>query len=588
MTPAQPPVDRAEAARAFARPAAARAAAALAGVAVALPTLVASSTPPVTTFYPQATALGAWGLAVAVWAAWRVRAAPAEGEWGVAWPLLAVLGVVAGAALLAGATGALPVSLAGPPALAAVAAAVVLVAGAAAAHDAAVRDGFLAGLVVAGAFGAVAAVVQVFVPAWADGTWLARTPLPGRAVGNLRQPNHLATLLLWAVVAVVPLVERGRLPRGAGVAAVVLAVVAVELSGSRTGALGTVALALWGVLDRRLGRFARALLVAAPLVYALAWAGFALAGHFGLAPVGAATRGLEGDLSSSRLAIWSNALALVAMHPWTGVGFGRFNFAWTLTPFPDRPTAFFDHAHLLPLHFAVELGLPLAALLTALLALALWRAVRAAFARGDVAARALAVMLLLVGAHSLLEYPLWYLHFLLPTAWAFGLCLAATRPAAAASRRRAAWLAAGGAAMVLAAFVAAADYRRVARIFVPSTPAAPLAQRIADGQRSPLFAHHADYAAATTGEPQPALQPAAQRAAHHLLDARLMMAWARIRAAGGELDHARHLAQRLREFRPPAARAFFAPCDEVPAPEPLPFQCQPPQRPLRWQDFEGR
>ena len=33
------------------------------------------------------------------------------------------------------------------------------------------------------------------------------------------------------------------------------------------------------------------------------------------------------------------------------------------------------------------------------------------------------VLSLLVGVHSLLEYPLWYAYFLLPTVFALGLCL---------------------------------------------------------------------------------------------------------------------------------------------------------------------
>ena len=49
------------------------------------------------------------------------------------------------------------------------------------------------------------------------------------------------------------------------------------------------------------------------------------------------------------------------------------------------------------------------------------------------AARAF-MMVLMMALHSQLEYPLWYAYFLLPTALAFGLCLAARR----ATRRRAA------------------------------------------------------------------------------------------------------------------------------------------------------
>jgi hypothetical protein len=38
------------------------------------------------------------------------------------------------------------------------------------------------------------------------------------------------------------------------------------------------------------------------------------------------------------------------------VGYGEFNLAWTLTPFPGRPIAFFDHTHNLPLQLAGGAG----------------------------------------------------------------------------------------------------------------------------------------------------------------------------------------------------------------------------------------
>jgi hypothetical protein len=54
--------------------------------------------------------------------------------------------------------------------------------------------------------------------------------------------------------------------------------------------------------------------------------------------------------------------------------------------------------------------------------------------------------------------------------------------------------------LVLATTLALWDYMRVAIIFAPPANAAPLDKRIADGRKSILFAHHADYAAATVVE----------------------------------------------------------------------------------------
>ncbi len=143
--------------------------------------------------------------------------------------------------------------------------------------------------------------------------------------------------------------------------------------------------------------------------------------------------------------------------------------------------------------------------------------------------------------------------------------------------------------MVVATVVLLADYHRVVVIFSPPAAAAPLEDRIAAGQRSWFFAHHADYAAATTTERPADALPAFARASHHLLDTRLMIAWAQALAQSGrsgDLDRARHLAARLREFRNPAADDFFAPCaDPALATSAAPFQCQAPERVYGWRDF---
>ena len=131
-----------------------------------------------------------------------------------------------------------------------------------------------------------------------------------------------------------------------------------------------------------------------------------------------------------------------------------------------------------------------------------------------------------------------------------------------------------------------ADYLRVVAIFAPASTAAPLLERIADGRQSVLFGHHADYAAATTVEHPSQVLPSFRRAPHYLLDARLMMAWAKALAESGDLDRARWVAARLKEFRNEQAAEFFAECDEPrEAGETPPFQCQAPTREFRYEDF---
>jgi Virulence factor membrane-bound polymerase, C-terminal len=261
-----------------------------------------------------------------------------------------------------------------------------------------------------------------------------------------------------------------------------------------------------------------------------------------------------------------------------------------MTPFVNRPTAFFDHTHNLPLQLLVELGVPLALAVMALLAVALWQGWRRAGAAADdgmaICSRAALVLVLLTGLHSLVEYPLWYAYFLLPTALAWGLVLGL--PAAGQDAPAAAWRlpslsgAVFGALMAAAGVLAVLDYQRVVVIYAPTDGSGSLATRIARGQLSPLFAHQADYAAATNTVPPASQALGLARSIHALLDTRLMMAWSRQLAASGHTDEARWVAQRLRDFRNPDAAEFFAPCVAGVPPASLPFQCQAPQQAHGW------
>jgi len=470
-----------------------------------------------------------------------------------------------------------------------------------------------AALLVAACVGSFTGLLQVFAPNVVATDWIAAPTTPGRATGNLRQPNHLATVLLWGVVAAAWLHEEvSRRPaillRGLAGATLGLLLLGLVLTASRTGAAGVLVLAAWGLLDRRLSRTARVALVVSPLVYAAIWWIVDAAVTTGGSTFAGTQRLTQEGLSTSRWAIWANTLELIRMHPWTGVGVGEFNFAWTLTEFSTpRPLEFFDHSHNLVLQLWVELGLPLGSLVLALLGYALWRAFRAPAyapdARTALTQRCAFMIVLLALMHSMLEYPLWYAHFLFPVAFFWGVCLARPQPAVPAgvapahvdgagaptpsSRTRRSWgTLATGAALMAGGVLMLVDYLRVVPIYDPPAQAAPLRERIAHGQRSWFFAHHADYALVTTyQEPLRTLEDF-ERPTHHLLDARLMQAWAEALAAAGEVDRARWVARRLAEFRRPTSHAFFAPC-KAPAADGAsrPFQCEAPTRRYTFEDF---
>ena len=564
-------------------------------VALAAPTLLAYNMAPSATLLNQLLAVAGWGGVV--WCAGEARQAP-WARWRSVLALPAALVLVLMALGWSWSSG-LPSSLA-LQTLLLVSLALLLSyvswRGRMAEADDGTGEGaaFASAMLLAGLLSAAVAMVQVFAPGWADGHFIVRSGLPGRAVGNLRQPNHLSTLLLWALIAWVPLAHSGRwfgrLLQGwawGGLGTVL--VLAVVLTASRTGTVGILLIAAWGLVDKRLSRRVRVSMLAAPLVYLLCWALMASWAHSTANTFGGEMRLSEGDLSASRFGIWSNTLALIRANPWTGVGLGEFNLAWTLSPFPGRPVAFFDHSHNLPLQLAVELGLPLAA---AILALLLWALVQAAVrswrlqGQAGAASRAAFMMVLMIGVHSLLEYPLWYAYFLLPTAWAWGLALREPDEAVESTAAASPWLQAMGLVMVLGAGWAHYDYNKVTAIFSTGDGNQSLQERIEDGRGSVLFEHHADYANVTAVDLPSLVMPSFRTTTHSLLDTRLMIAWARALNDTGERDKARYLADRLREFRNPDAKDFFAACDAPSAASgERPFQCSPAQQPHDWREF---
>ena len=560
---------------------------------VTLAPLVAYNQTPSATLYNQLLAFGGLGLAVAG-LAWSGSLRPGWRVDGVSLGLLLMTAV----ALAAPSMNGLPWSMALTSAAMLLGALLAVQTGRSITpeHRDDLLTAFCVALVGAGLLSVIVSVVQMFFPALADGTFIARSGLIGRAVGNMRQPNHLASLLMWACVASVWLAQGGWLARRLGSALLgtialylllFLFVFCVLLSASRTGMIGVGLLALWGAIDARLAPRIRIALGSTLAMFAIGWGLLewytALSHH----AFGAQSRvSDEGAGSPTRLAILKNAIGLLQRYPLTGAGWGDFNFAWTLTPFPDRPVAFFDHTHNLEMQLLVEMGLPLGLLTLGLLGWGLWSGFTRAV-RGTAATRCAAMLVAMIGLHSQFEYPLWYAYFLLPAALAFGLSLAESTPDEAA---RSAIVAPTGQrrplltllGLVIAAVIplVIVDYLRIVHIYAPPAGASPLEDRIAAGQRSPLFSLQADYAEATVLPPGELALDAAQRTGHHLIDIRLLMAWAKSLNAVGETDKARYLVERLREFHNTASDEWLAECEEVASlgAAAKPFQCEAPQR----------
>jgi O-antigen ligase len=246
----------------------------------------------------------------------------------------------------------------------------------------------------------------------------------GEMVANLRQRNQFASLMAIGVLALVFSVHGKTLgPLGqARVWALALACSAVAcmafgnaLSGSRTGLLQWLAiLGMAWVWRRSWGAAIRWVLATAFVAYGLGvlltpW----LAEIVGHGNTGLMSR-LADTGGSGRLALWSNVLELIAREPLLGHGWRSLAYAHYSSDFSSlRFTEMPDNAHNLPLHLAVELGLPVVLGFCGLVGWLIWKNKPWAETRPD---RQLAWgVLLVIGIHSMLEYPLWYGPFFMTT-----------------------------------------------------------------------------------------------------------------------------------------------------------------------------
>lgn len=359
--------------------------------------------------------------------------------------------------------------------------------------------GAQSGLLAAAVLSAALALLQYLGLGEPLAPWVSRAGV-GEAYANLRQPNQFATLCAIGMALVLwPAIP---LPRALRLMAVVLLAAGSAASVSRTGLLQIVALAVLVLLWRDAARRERVLVMVMGAIayFAASWllpqVLEALTGSLPARTLLARLGGGEG--CSSRKILWANVLHLITLRPWVGWGFGELDYAHFMTLYDGpRFCEILDNAHNLPLHLAVEAGVPLALLVC--LAAAFWVFRQRPWAEQQVQRQRAWALLAVIGVHSLLEYPLWYG----PFQFAFGIALGCLTTGAKSWQ----WplLSRGLVVAVLAASIgyAAWDYARVSQIYLsPSKRLAAWADDpLANAQRSWLFAAQARFAALTLDTP---------------------------------------------------------------------------------------
>ena len=375
---------------------------------------------------------------------------------------------------------------------------------------------FLAAIswLIAGLVSSAIALLQYFGLAGDLSPWINQTRY-GEAFANLRQRNQFATLtnislsalvwLLWAIAkSDVEFTKGTRRAVALACLAAGMLMIGNAVSSSRTGLFELLLLCVlcgvWGLW--RLRHVSRVLLCGM-LTYGVASfvmpyiAGLDLASHGVFARLG------REEACSSRIVLWSNVLHLIAQKPLLGWGWRELDYAHFITLYDEpRFCDILDNAHNLPLHLAVELGVPVALLICG--GFTWWVLRQKPWAERDATRQMAWSVMAMILLHSMLEYPLWYGPFQM----AFGLCIlmlwrrkqpikAQTSPNNVSNWPLALILRAQ-AAIILIAFIAYAawDYHRISQIYLEpeSRSAAYRADTLDKIRSSWLFADQVQFA----------------------------------------------------------------------------------------------
>ena len=264
---------------------------------------------------------------------------------------------------------------------------------------------------------AVMGCAQVF-GIWEGSGWIVQSPELRRAVGNLGQPNQLATLIVMGLASVAYLHASEKLRSLTSVMIVFVLCAGLAATESRTGAIELAVVLLWWQVKRRdvandvSGWAAPAVGLAFAAMFFL-WP--TLLNAMQLVGAEAVNRFAQGDV---RLAVWTQLLEAIWIHPLRGWGILQVTEAHNAVAHDYPINNPFSYSHNLIMDWAVWMGLPIALVMVFAAAVWLWHRCRQTRQLlpwyGVAVAAALAT-------HSMFEFPYAYAYFLAPVMYLLGV-----------------------------------------------------------------------------------------------------------------------------------------------------------------------
>lgn len=272
---------------------------------------------------------------------------------------------------------------------------------------------------------------------WAPGIGMPWVFPSATIKGNVAQANSFASYLWIGIAAASWLFVRGQLPRWLLVLLLPSFIGLTLMSGSRSvyiyGAALSIWLLAWSRLEQGKAR-QRSLLLALSLLPLLALVQGLSSMVAGDVVASAQRIAAQGSYDPVRLNLWQAAWRIFTDHPLLGAGFDSYSrlFFERIAEHPINGAGIPEHSHNLVTEVAAEFGIAGLAVLAATIVITVLGVVR----RPDQPTLLAAAVLIVIGVHALLEYPLWYAHFLAIATIMLSICDTGGHALQAASRHR--------------------------------------------------------------------------------------------------------------------------------------------------------
>ena len=260
------------------------------------------------------------------------------------------------------------------------------------------------------------AVVQIF-DIWESSSLIARMPSIRRPGGNLAQPNHLGSLLLLGLGSLIYLHEQRRIKTPVLFLSNVVICTAIAATESRTALLGILIFGAWTFIGNHqkkisLEKYKITIIISIAMLLFLTWPWIMI--HLGVFSDGATINAQKG----LRPIVWAQLAYAVLQKPWFGWGIKQVSSAHNSVVDLFSVSEPFSYAHNIIIELAIGIGIP--ATIIILIIATIWFS-KAIKNSNSIHSWYCIQILLILGLHSMLEFPYAYAYFLIPAMYAIGI-----------------------------------------------------------------------------------------------------------------------------------------------------------------------